>query len=198
MNATDRRARQNAEMKGLILGAAREMFVRDGTGRISMRRLAEKIGYSPGTIYLYFPGKEALLNALVAESFDKLSQTLRKTRRDDPVETLSLGLKAYVHFGLRHPNHYQFAFMLPPQPGPYRPHDAFEYLRECVRRCVHAGRFRKADIETTAQILWADVHGLTSLLIVRPSFPWVRRNALIEESIGNSVRGLLAKTGGGK
>jgi AcrR family transcriptional regulator len=198
MNAKDRRTRQKEELKGLILAAARDIFLRDEDGRISMRQLAEKIDYSPGTIYLHFPSKDALLNALVEESFAKLSQALRKTRREDPVETLHLGLKAYVHFGLRHPNHYRFAFMRRPKPGPYRPHDAFGYLRDCVRRCVEAGRFRDVDAETSAQMLWAGVHGLTSLFIARPTFPWVRRDALIEETICNSIRGLLAETKGGQ
>ena len=180
----------------MILAAARDIFLRDGEGRISMRQLAERIEYSPGTIYLHFPSKEALLNALVEESFAKLSSALRKTRREDPLEALHVGLKAYVHFGLRHPNHYHFAFMRPPKPGPYKTHDAFEYLRECVRRCIDAGHFRTRDVETAAQVLWAAAHGLTSLLIARPSFPWVRRDKLIEETIANSVRGFLAKTKG--
>jgi AcrR family transcriptional regulator len=197
MNAKDRRARQKAELKGMILAAARDIFLRHGEDRISMRQLAGRIEYSPGTIYLHFPSKEALLSALVEESFAKLSGVLRKTRREDPLESLRLGLKAYVHFGLRHPNHYHFAFMRPPKPGPYRTHDAFEYLRECVRRCVEAGCFREVDVETSAQALWAGVHGLTSLLIARPNFPWVRREALIEETIANSIRGLLARGQGG-
>ncbi len=198
MNAKDRRAQQKAELKGIILAAARDIFLRDGEDRISMRQLAEKIEYSPGTIYLHFRSKEALLNALVEESFAKLSRALQRTRREDPLETLHLGLKAYVHFGLRHLNDYHFAFMRPPKPGPYRTHDAFEYLRECVRRCVEAGLFRNVDVETAAQVLWAGAHGLTSLLIARPNFPWVRRSALIEEMIGNSVRGFLAKIKGGE
>jgi hypothetical protein len=47
-------------------------------------------------------------------------------------------------------------------------------------------------------MLWAGVHGLTSLFIARPTFPWVRRDALIEETICNSIRGLLAETKGGQ
>jgi AcrR family transcriptional regulator len=198
MNAKDRRTQQKDALKATILAAARDMFLRDEAGRISMRRLAEKIDYSIGAIYLHFPSKDALLNALVEESFAKLSQALRKTRRKDPVETLRAGLKAYVRFGLRYPNHYRFAFMRRPKPGPYQTHDAFEYLRECVRRCIEAGRFRQVDAETSAQLLWAGVHGLTSLFLARPNFPWVGRDALIDETIANSIRGLLAKTSGGQ
>ena len=178
----------------MILDAAREVFVREGHDQLSMRKLADKIEYSPGTIYLHFSSKEDLLNALVEESFTKLAEALRKTSRQDPVENLRLGLRAYVDFGLRNPNHYHFAFgVRPPQSGPYRPHDAFEYLRQCVRRCLAGGRFRQVEAETAAQALWAVVHGLTSLLIARPNFPWVARGKLVEAVIDNSIRGLQAK-----
>ncbi len=196
MSALTRRQQHTAELRGMILDAARDLFVREGYQRVSMRKLAEKIEYSPATIYLHFRSKEALLDCLVEESFDRLHRTLEKVRRDDPVEMLRAALHAYVEFGLKHPNHYQFAFVIRSGhegTGPYRPHQAFEFLRGCVRLCISAGRLRKVDAEVTAQILWSAVHGITSLLIARPRFPWVRRQRLIGEVIDNSVRGLLAE-----
>jgi AcrR family transcriptional regulator len=196
MSALTRRQQHSAELKGMILDAARDLFVREGHQHLSMRRLASKIEYSPATIYLHFRSKEELLECLVEESFDRLERTLQKVRHDDPVEMLRAALRAYVQFGLRHPNHYHFAFVMRPgqaQSGPYRPHQAFEFLRRCVQRCISTGRFRRVDAEVVAQLLWASVHGITSLLIARPRFPWVRRQMLIGEAIDNSIRGLLAE-----
>jgi AcrR family transcriptional regulator len=180
----------------MILSAAGKVFAHEGYDRVSMRKLAKAIEYSPGTIYLHFRSKESLLNSLVEDSFSKLSSALERTfREDDPVETLRLGLRAYVEFGLRHPNHYHFAFMMkPPSAGRYRPHPAFEYLLQTVRRCIASGRFRQIDADAAAQLLWAAVHGITSLLIARPTFPWVRRGELIGKAIDNSIRGLLKET----
>ncbi len=195
MSAGTRRQQQKTELRGLILDAAREIFMREGWSQVSMRKLAQKIEYSPGVIYLHFPGKEALLNSLVEESFARLAQALEETRLSDPVETLRRGLRTYVDFGLRHPNHYHFAFIArPDRPGArrYKPHKAFEYLRSYVRRCVQAGRFRGTDEETAAQVLWAAVHGITSLLIARPYFPWTSREKIIDHVIDNSIRGFLA------
>lgn len=192
MSTSSRRQQQKAELRGMILDAAREIFMREGWAQISMRKLADKIEYSPGTIYLHFSGKEALLNSLVEESFAKLAQALEETSRSDPVQRLRCGLRAYVDFGLRHPNHYHFAFIVRPDTRGtrrYRPHKAFEHLRCYVRSCVEAGRFRKVDVETTAQVLWAAVHGITSLLITRPYFPWAGRDKVIAEVINNSIRG---------
>ncbi|MGC1965172.1 MAG: hypothetical protein WA673_01850, partial [Candidatus Acidiferrales bacterium] len=66
-------------------------------------------------------------------------------------------------------------------------------LRKMVRRCVEEKRFRAVDIETTAQALWTSVHGITSLLIQRPTFPWVSRKKLIGQVINMAVDGLIAE-----
>jgi AcrR family transcriptional regulator len=193
MSATTRREEQKTELRNMILDAARDLFIREGYERVSMRKLAQKIEYSPGTIYLHFRNKEELLNCLVTESLNRLHGTLEKSRRDDPLETLRSALRSYADFGLRHTNHYHFAFMHPRarKAGAYRPTQAFDFLRQCVRRCVESGLFRKVEVEITAQVLWASIHGVTALLITRPEFPWAGRDKLINEVINNSIRGLL-------
>jgi hypothetical protein len=44
-----------------------------------------------------------------------------------------------------------------------------------------------------SQSLWAAAHGVTSLLVQRPSFPWVARNKLIAQVIKSAVEGLLTR-----
>ena len=196
-NAAARRERQREELRGAILDAARELFVTEGVDTVSMRRLARSVGYSPGTIYLHFTSKEELLRCLVEEAFDTLLGELEASRAATPLETLKAGLRAYVAFGLDHPNHYHFAFVLraPAGPGAYQPHAAFEYLRRCVADCIRTGAIRRTDEETAAQLLWAAVHGLTSLLIARPAFPWVERSRLAGELVDATLRGLAAPQG---
>jgi hypothetical protein len=53
-------------------------------------------------------------------------------------------------------------------------------------------RFRRGDIDAASQALWAAAHGVTSLLIVRPQFPWADRDRLIGQVIDAAVDGLLA------
>ena len=62
MGVQERRAREKKELRQEILDAAREMFVEDGYENVSMRKIAEKIEYSPTTIYLYFRDKADLLD----------------------------------------------------------------------------------------------------------------------------------------
>lgn len=198
MNATARRKQHKRELRAVILDAAREIFVRQGYESFSMRKLARKIEYSPGSVYLHFKDKQQLFDCLVEESFARLLKTLRKQGngqgQKDPVESLRKGLRTYVAFGLRNPNDYRFAFMLRPpmQKRPYKVHGAFEALRYWVGRCVEEKRFRPVDVETTSQLLWASVHGVTSLLIQRPSFPWVSKKELITRVIDHAIDGLVA------
>lgn len=190
-NAASRRERQRQELREGILDAARELFAREGVEQISMRRLAEAVGYSPGTLYLHFASKEDLLRCLVDQAFGTLLAMLQASRASTSLATLRAGLRAYVAFGLAHPRQYQFAFVLqaPPASGAYEPHEAFQYLRQCVRDCIRSGEFRGVDPETAAQILWAGVHGLTSLFIARPAFPWVERSRLVEATLETLIDG---------
>ncbi len=197
MSALSRRRKHKAELRRLILDAAREIFVRQGYESFSMRKLAEKIEYSPGSVYLHFKNKEELFECLVDESFTRLLKTLSSLRNgkelQDPAEELKKGMQAYVEFGLRNSNDYRFAFMLRPpiEKHPYKVHAAFEALRYMVGRCVEEKRFRAVDVETTSQALWATAHGITSLLIQRPTFPWVPKKELIAQLINTSVDSLV-------
>ena len=198
MSALSQRRKHKEELRRLILDAAREIFVRQGYESFSMRKLSEKIEYSPGSVYLHFNNKEELFECLVDESFARLLKTLAALRNgkewQDPVEELKKGMRAYVEFGLRNPNDYRFAFMLRPpmEKRPYKVHGAFESLRYMVGRCVAEKRFRAVDVETTSQALWASVHGITSLLIQRPAFPWVPKKELIAQIINTAIDSLLA------
>jgi AcrR family transcriptional regulator len=195
MNATARREKNKQELRSQILAAAREIFVRHGYEGFSMRKLARKIEYSPGSIYLHFRNKEELFRSLVDDSFAQLLEELKRlgpAGHAGLLDELKVGLRTYIAFGLSHPNEYRIAFLLAPaQPkGPYKPHPAFEILRTMVRRCVREGALKKVDVETVSQSLWATAHGITSLLIQRPMFPWVEREALIAQVINGAVDSL--------
>jgi AcrR family transcriptional regulator len=201
MNAKARRQKHKQELRRGILDAARNIFVHEGYESFSMRKLAEKVEYSPGSVYLHFKNKDELFECLVDESFARLLRILTGLQdgkgRQDPVDELKKGMRVYVEFGLRNPNDYRFVFMLKPpaERRPYKVHGAFEVLRNMVRRCVKEKRFRTVDVETTSQALWSSAHGITSLLIQRPSFPWAPKKKLIAQVINTAVDSLLALPG---
>ncbi len=200
MGVQERRAREKKELRQEILDAARDLFVREGFENVSMRKIAEKIEYSPTTIYLYFKDKSDLLDCICEETFARLvrKQNALDQAVADPVERLRRGLRAYIEFGLKHPNHYKVAFMMPEPFADletcHRSHDmgqkAFDHLRRNLAQCVEEHHFQVADLEAAAQATWATIHGLTSLLIAHPRFPWVDRVHLIDTLVEQTMAGI--------
>jgi AcrR family transcriptional regulator len=202
MGVKERKARQKTNLRQEILVAASELFVKEGYENVSMRRIAEKIEYSPTTIYLYFRDKAELLDQVCNDTFSRLIRDFTKIfdQSGDPVDRLKRGLTAYITFGLENPHHYRATFLLPAPAGFDKPKhslpdspgmQAFDFLRRCVFDCVSAGKFRGPDTELISQTLWAGVHGVTSLLITKnEGFPWVPKDQLIESVVETLVRGI--------
>ena len=114
MGTTERREREKQELRTRILDAARELFAELGYEAVTMRRIAERIEYSPTAIYFHFKDKEALMRELCEVDFATLAQQFRTIAREkDPIERLRKIGHAYVAFGLEYPNHYRLMFMTP-------------------------------------------------------------------------------------
>ncbi|MGB9465002.1 MAG: TetR/AcrR family transcriptional regulator [Candidatus Acidiferrum sp.] len=203
MGVKERKARQKKYLRQEILDAASELFVRDGYETVSMRRIADKIEYSPTTIYLYFKDKAELLEQVCKETFGRLVQVLSKImdQPGDPVERLKWGLIAYIEFGVKNPHQYRATFMMPKPEGfdtkKYVQEDspgmqAFAFLTRGLTECVKAGKMPAMNVELASQTLWAGIHGMTSLLITHESFPWAGREKVIHSTVDTLVAGLGA------
>jgi AcrR family transcriptional regulator len=202
MGVKERKARQKTHLRQEILVAASELFVEEGFENVSMRRIAEKIEYSPTTIYLYFKDKSELLEQVCHDTFSRLIIHLSRIfeQPGDPVDRLKRGLVAYVKFGLSNPQHYRATLMMPIPDGfdekKYTQPDspgiqAFDFLRRSVFDCVAADKFQSTDAELISQTLWAGVHGVTSLLITHcKGFPWVDHDDLTQSVVDTLIRGV--------
>ena len=201
MGTKERRAREKEQLRQQILSAARELFVNEGYENVSMRKIANKIEYSPTTIYLYFKDKADLLDSVCQETLLNLLNTLEnlKENTSDPVETLRKSGKVYIEFGLKYPQDYKLTFVIRPQfqedlglqEGSIG-EKVFNYLRVMVSECIKQKIFRQVDVETTGQVMWSAVHGVTLLLIDFPDFPWTEKDKLIDTVIDTTIKGLQA------
>ena len=205
MGVKERREREKTALREEILEAARDLFVKEGYEAVSMREIAKKIEYSPTTIYLYFRDKQDLIDEVCQETFAMLIQTLKALRLDlgDPLEGLRKAGYAYVNFGLEHPDHYRATFVIPHcHDGMATKTDAeiensagmqcFNSLRMGVAECIRMGYFRPVDVEITSQAIWANLHGITSLLVGHTDFPWVDKKELVKFTVDTMINGLLA------
>ena len=89
MGIAERKERDRVEMRQRIIDAAIQMFLEEGYEKTSIRNIAEKIEYSPATIYLYYKDKDELLYDVQGQAFEKLYQTFRdEATAKDPFKRL--------------------------------------------------------------------------------------------------------------
>jgi AcrR family transcriptional regulator len=201
MGVKERRERQKKNLRQEILDAASQMFATEGYANVSMRKIADKIEYSPTTIYLYFKDKNDLLNQICEDTFGKLYRKVSaiQQKSENPLECLRKGIRAYVEFGLKYPNHYEVTFITPimeylgedlhPYEGSMGER-AFNFLRSQVADCVAQGYLKKGDVDVMSQTMWAAMHGLTSILIGHTDFPFAKRSKLIDCLTETMIKGM--------
>lgn len=200
MGVTERREREREEVRRKILDAARDLFMSEGYEKVTMRRIAEAIEYSPTAIYLHFEDKDDLVLSLCRQDFGRLLAAFEgQPPPADPVEWIRQLGRAYAQFGLGSPNHYRFMFMTPlPKdhcPAPTDPgHQSFDVLRRAVAAAVESGAFRPGNVDTIAQVLWSAIHGTVALLItLRPDcWPTPAAPDLVEQTLEAGLRAFRA------
>lgn len=193
-------------VRTVIMDAARDLFIHQGVDAVTMRGVANKIGYSATSIYRYFSDKEQLLRAVVDADVLKLAQALQSTLTiSDPLERFLQFGQHYVQFALANPNHYRMMFMTqhPPcdpalssieQNNPEQ--DAYAQLIGVVSNACESGIFKDEFTDTTliAQTVWAAMHGLCALQINLADDAWIDWRPMetrIEMMVQMCLQGLL-------
>jgi AcrR family transcriptional regulator len=208
MGTKERRERERVGTRDRILAAAREMFASDGVEAVTMRAIADRIEYTPTALYHHFPNKQALLTELCERDFEALARRFQGGGAPaDPIARLYAIGETYLQFAIELPNQYRFMFMtvLPPlehadgyvestREDPER--NAYMFLRAACADAIAAGGFRDEyrDPDQIAQILWATIHGLVSLQIVKCSqdfVPWKDLRATARLAMDTQMRGML-------
>ncbi|MBA4054893.1 MAG: TetR family transcriptional regulator [Marivirga sp.] len=176
MTIATRKERQKEELRTKILEAAKELFIQRGFEETSIRNIAEKIEYSPTTIYLHFKDKDDIFYALHQEGFILLNQYLRALQNvADPFERLKAITKAYITFALENREFYDLMFISrSPMNALSKDKDdekwvegnkAFGALTGTVTQCIEKGYFKGMDPEILSFTCWSMVHGICSLYI---------------------------------
>jgi AcrR family transcriptional regulator len=176
-----------------ILDAARVIVVREGFDALSMRKLAEVVGYSPASLYLHFASRDAIAQALCVEGHAQLLAQLHAFDDvADPVERLKSMAHAYVAFGQAHPQIYRLIFMQNPA-----------YTDAAFKDAASAGETALSMLTQTlvildkpvalAETLWAVLHGIVSLgLTAAPVFT-ASADTLIDTTLGLYLPGAPKK-----
>ncbi len=172
------------ELRKLILNEATRLFLDVGYSEFSMRKLAQRIGYTATMIYSYFQNKDDLLFEVISNGWEEFAAYM-VTPDGDAVDKLKFTAKRYLDFAFQNPELYKLMFM-------HRPAFLFDLseekvklrqatLREIARQIGQTTIGKDYDaksLDQAANLLWAQIHGLASLVLAVPLYDekWARTN----------------------
>lgn len=173
MGIKERKERQKIEMREAILDAALKLFTEEGYENVTMRKIADKIEYSVGTIYLYFNDKSEIFFELHKRGFAEFyKKQLSVQHIKDPIERLKAHGEAYIRFAMDFPEYYDVMFISRTPTKEIKKFKdweeglrTYELLKLNIKQAMEAGHFKNVDLEVAAFSLWSFVHGIASLSI---------------------------------
>lgn len=175
MGVSERRIRERLDTRQSILATARELFLLKGFEATTIRNIAEKIEYSPSTIYQHFKDKNEIFYTIHSEAFKELVRYLNASEmHKNPMDQLIALGQIYIQFALENPELYDLMFIME------APIDflnyledanwtegkmAFDYLKSVIANCIQQGLIKETDLESLSYLIWSTVHGLVTISI---------------------------------
>jgi len=142
MGIKERQVRDREAVRRAILDAARELFVSEGYRNVSIRKIAEKIEYSPAALYGYFPSKDDIFYALAEEGFRLLHAADDPAKPDaalanlDPLDRIRAIFWRLYDFSRQQPQYFELMFVDRSVPRISQAYERFAFAREMKGRLV--------------------------------------------------------------
>jgi AcrR family transcriptional regulator len=196
---------QGEQLRDEILAAAERILLstNDQTA-LSIRAIATAVGVTPPSIYLHFADRNDLVFAVCERQWDTLLQAMADAAEgvEDPWERIRRRGYAYVQWGLNNPEHYRILLTGRPDHTPERLLDerladtaGLVPTAEDIFAAVARGQVAvEGDPRETVKLLWMLVHGMVSLLISKPEFPFGPVDELYERLLNVIFLGLAPRT----
>ncbi|MFN4315215.1 MAG: TetR/AcrR family transcriptional regulator [Chitinophagaceae bacterium] len=173
MGIRERKIKHKEDLKQSILAAAKKLFLSEGYGATSIRKIAAEIEFSPTTIYLYYKDKAEIAHALHQEGFKELGSRFAVLAHiEHPFERLKAMGRVYIQFALEHREYYELMFIMS-EPLDYlaegnedcwqEGQQAFHFLLGTITECQKVGYFTAFDAESFSLMVWSTMHGLCTL-----------------------------------
>jgi AcrR family transcriptional regulator len=168
MGIKQRQERDREAVRRAILDAARDLFVREGFENVSIRKIAERIEYSPAAIYSYFPSKDDIFFALAEEGFRRLDAKVRSAiGPTDPLEAFRACWWAYYEFSKEDREFFELMFVDRSVPqiteqwtGLAFVDQMLAFASERIQRCIDAGHFApNTNAEVAMHLIWGALTG---------------------------------------
>jgi AcrR family transcriptional regulator len=205
MGIKERHERERGKVREAILTAARDLFVNEGYKNVSMRKIAERIEYSPAAIYSYFASKDDIFFALAEEGFRLLVDlaTAASDGVSDPLERLRRGLRGFYEFAKAHPEYFEVMFLDRSVPSLGQDFQRFEFFQEVtaraeadIRACIERGQFSKAlDPAAALHVLWVGMVGAATITLGQRLAPGEDADALAHDLLETLLAGFTTSIG---
>src|SRR5262245_44329483 len=134
MGIKERHERDREAVRRSILDAARELFVTEGYQHVSIRKIAERIEYSPAALYGYFASKDDIFFALAEEGFRLLCYPDRSASdeadRLPSLEAVRSTFWRLYRFSREHPQYFALMFVDRSVPRISREYERFAFARD--------------------------------------------------------------------
>jgi AcrR family transcriptional regulator len=204
LGVKERQEREREAVARAILDAARDLFVAEGYGNVSIRKIAERIEYSPAALYSYFPSKDDIFFALAEEGFLLLFSTAEphadhgpETDRLDPIR------RAFWHlyqFSRQHPEYFALMFVDRSVPRISQNWERFSFVGEmkahivrAIQDAIDSGDLPQAtDPHAAFRILGAAVIGASVMQLCNRLAPGEDADALARDTLEATLTGLRA------
>jgi AcrR family transcriptional regulator len=199
MGTKERQQRDRDRLRDAILTAARDLFVAEGYRNVSMRKIADRIEYSPAAIYSYFPSKDDIFFALAEEGFRKMAEQIGGTveAATDPLDRLRRGLWAFYEFSKSDPEYFELMFLDRSVPTISQDFQRFEFFQATTARaesdiqaCIASGRFSKTLNPAAAlHVLWVGMLGAATIRLAQRLAPAENPDALAHDVVESLLAG---------
>jgi AcrR family transcriptional regulator len=191
---------QGGLLRAEIIDAASEILAESGDPqRLSLRSVARRAGIAATSVYLHFADIDELTAAVAERNFLELGRAMARAYRAhaDPGLALLAGCRAYYRYAKKNPGHYRLLFEIErPDLRSTRPYSleqsagspVLEALARAIERCRSSGlASADGDSRIIAMSVWTSLHGIVSLRLSRPRFPWPPADQLIDLSVRRLV-----------
>ena len=201
MGTKERQDRERQAVTASILSAARDLFVAEGYQSVSIRKIAERIEYSPAAIYSYFASKDDIFLALAEEGFHRLDARVRGAMKTgDPLENVRGCWWAFYEFSQEEPAYFELMFVDRSVPRITQQWEGFEFLQgmlgnavDAIQKAIDAGAFPKTLSPNVAMhMLWAALIGPAVVGIRHRLQSGEDYDALARDVLNATIAGLQA------
>lgn len=187
-------------LRNEILQVSKDLLIKEGFSKMSMRRIAGRANITATSIYLHFENKDDLLLTLIEESIKKLKQALQNAVNKEYgwIDQLKILADTYVNYALDHPQEYEIIYMVRPEEMPKYPKDKFRDVRsayELIANIINeTDQNEYSEVEDSlisAYSFWAQLHGVVSVILNRRLDTRIPQSIFIEQSIEHIIKGFI-------